>query len=79
MLTFASERLGCVESSTVIKHPYFGELDLEELNKKKITAPYVPEVKGASDESNFKTDDNDELQDEESEPYLGDQTIFEGF
>lgn len=79
LLTFTSERLGCVSSDDVLKHPYFGELDMKELKEKKITAPYIPEVKGATDGSNFKTDEDDEIEDEESEPYLGDNDIFASF
>jgi len=79
LLTFASERIGCVSSADVLRHKYFTVLNLEELEERTLTAPYIPEVKGATDGSNFKNDDDDPLDDEESEPYLGDQGIFVGF
>ncbi len=37
----------------VISHPWFKELDIEQLLAKKIPAPYLPTIKQDDDTSNF--------------------------
>lgn len=37
----------------IIAHPWFKELDIEQLLAKKIPAPYIPTIKQDDDTSNF--------------------------
>lgn len=51
----ATRRLGVLKGGAKLikKHSWFASIDLEELEKKKITAPYVPRIRGVDDLSNF--------------------------
>ena len=52
------ERLGCRELGAieVKQHPFFSEIDFQKLERKELTAPFVPDLpEGTSDFSNFQT------------------------
>lgn len=52
-----NERLGKVSDvEEILGHPWFAELDIEELVHKKITAPFIPKIDGIRDLQNFDPD-----------------------
>ncbi|RCH97932.1 camp-dependent protein kinase catalytic subunit [Rhizopus stolonifer] len=44
-------------SQDVIQHPWFRNIDFEKMSRCEIKAPYIPDVKGAGDASNFDSYD----------------------
>lgn len=42
------------------EHKWFSKLDWEFLRKKEVEAPWVPEIKGATDAHYFEEDDEEE-------------------
>lgn len=56
LLIGMSTRLGAEHPSDVLDHPYFSQLDKDEIQSRQFQAPYIPKVKGATDASNFKQD-----------------------
>ena len=72
-------RLGCMRGGAkdVLDHPFFASINWKDLKAKTIAAPWVPEVSGEMDMSNF-----DDIYDNEEEyitEYEGDQRVFAGF
>jgi hypothetical protein len=51
-----NRRLGCTQGGVaqVKAHPWFNGFDWDALARRELKAPYVPEVKGADDASNFE-------------------------
>ena len=51
-------RLGCLIDGVlgIKSHPFFSEIDWDALLAKKLNPPYIPEVFGYDDISNFVTD-----------------------
>jgi hypothetical protein len=48
------ERLGQTNDvDEILTHPWFAEINIQDLLEKKISAPFVPEVKGKRDLQNF--------------------------
>lgn len=51
------ERLGRVKDvDDILGHPWFADLDMESLLKKKEPSPYVPKIEGSKDLSCFDTE-----------------------
>ena len=49
-----SKRLGKKgDAKEVLDHPWFKELNMEDMLAKKVKPPYVPEIKNKDDVSNF--------------------------
>eukprot|EP00520_Triparma_pacifica_P014668 CAMPEP_0118648502 /NCGR_PEP_ID=MMETSP0785-20121206/9191_1 /TAXON_ID=91992 /ORGANISM="Bolidomonas pacifica, Strain CCMP 1866" /LENGTH=644 /DNA_ID=CAMNT_0006540701 /DNA_START=312 /DNA_END=2246 /DNA_ORIENTATION=+ len=78
LLTGVATRLGSEKSSDVVEHPYFSQLDKDEINSLKFQAPYIPKVAGAKDASNFKQD-GEVPKEDPIEPYNGSNEWCEGF
>ena len=55
-------------SHDVMTHPWFASIDFEKLAKREIKAPFIPEIKGEGDASNFDKYDEDNLPYGGSEP-----------
>lgn len=58
-----TKRLGCLKGGSldVRKHKWFnGHIDFKKLEAKEMSAPYVPEIKGNMDDSNFTEEYEDE-------------------
>jgi len=48
------KRLGAVKDiDEILGHPWFADLNIQDILDKKMTSPYIPEVKGATDLQNF--------------------------
>lgn len=45
----------------VINHPWFKSVDFDQLAKKEIKAPFIPDVKGEGDASNFDNYEEDKI------------------
>eukprot|EP00854_Cymbomonas_tetramitiformis_P001443 gene1443-2064_t len=62
-------RLGCLRAGVneVKEHPFFKDIDWNNLLEKKVKAPYVPPVKASNDLSNF-TDDYPDSDEEDNGP-----------
>ena len=60
-------RLGCLRGGAqdIKDHAWFQGLDFHDLFRKRIKAPWVPEIKGILDSSNFEPYDEDDT----VEPY----------
>jgi len=76
LLVKASERLGRDSSRRVKDHSYFSQIDFEQLGKKLLKPPYVPELLHATDASHFNIKPDD---DEPVEVYTGSNSIFKNF
>ena len=51
------ERLGQkMDVDEILGHPWFSDIDINEILKKTIPAPFVPVIKGKKDLSNFDPD-----------------------
>ena len=72
-----SFRLGNLSAGItgIIEHPFFNEIDWQELSKKQSIAPYVPTIGSQADSSNFGTYDEETYVPE----YLGSQEYFDTF
>ena len=42
-----------LQRNTGLEHPWFADLNIDDLLKKKIQAPFVPDIKGKRDLQNF--------------------------
>jgi len=52
-----NERLGKKNDvDEILGHPWFAELDIDELIQKKIEAPFIPKIDGTRDLQNFDPD-----------------------
>ena len=78
LLAAANNRIGSANPSEVLKHPYFDQLDKEELKEHKMQAPYIPTVADATDASNFKQDGEPPKEDP-IQPFEGSSDWCEGF
>eukprot|EP00736_Rhodelphis_marinus_P001778 Rmarinus@m.16726 len=65
-------RLGCLKNGALdaMQHPWFEGMNWDELAEKKVPAPFIPEVSGSADVSNFMEYD--------SEDYASDGCEYEG-
>ena len=76
-------RLGSLANgeSDIISHPWFHGLDVFEMRKKNLKAPWVPEIKDPFDASHFE--DWSELEDKTSQKFLrlseAESEIFKNF
>ena len=72
-----SFRLGNLSAGItgIIEHPFFNEIDWQQLSKKQSTAPYIPTIGSLADSSNFGTYEEDPYIPE----YTGSQEYFETF
>ena len=86
LLTAETERLGCLHQGMrdVREHAFFEPLlgagdagGWARLERKEITAPWVPSISHAEDMSNFEDYEDDDI--DPIEPFDGDQEAFAGF
>ena len=72
-------RLGALKGGVadIKEHPWFASLDWKKMEQKKLTPPWKPPVKDASDLGNF-TEEYDE-DDEDEPPYEGDEEWYADF
>ena len=56
-------------------HPFFASIDWGQLERKEITPPYVPNIKGATDIRNIDTDFTDERPEETLQESSALQTV----
>ena len=70
------KRLGVVKGGAkmIKKHAWFKDMDWNALVEKKLTAPFVPDIKNDEDTSNFEVEEDD---DDEIDPYEDDGTDWE--
>jgi hypothetical protein len=76
-------RLGSLANgeSDILSHPWFQGLDVFEMRKKNLKAPWVPEIKDPFDASHFE--DWSDLEDKTSQKFLrlsdAEATLFKNF
>lgn len=77
------QRLGSLKRGEhdILRHKWFKDLNLSDLRKKTITAPWTPEVKDAFDTSNFEDwTDLEDITAGESKKLSSEQaSLFDGF
>mmetsp|Transcript_36556 Transcript_36556/g.74457 ORF Transcript_36556/g.74457 Transcript_36556/m.74457 type:complete len:723 (-) Transcript_36556:169-2337(-) len=80
LLTSESDRLGRHDSSDVLRHDYFDEIDFDGLYAKTIVAPYIPSISHDADTSHFDdVSDSDSDQNDEGEVDLGPENrVYDG-
>lgn len=71
LLSTAKSRLGKEDTSELKVHGFFQGIEFEQLQKRHIAAPYLPNISHASDVSHFKKD-TVKISKEQIKPYLGD-------
>ncbi|CAK9107127.1 cGMP-dependent protein kinase 1 (cGK 1) (cGK1) (cGMP-dependent protein kinase I) (cGKI) [Durusdinium trenchii] len=71
----AFQRLGCLKDGTaeIKAHPFFKKIDFNELQRKRVKAPWIPPIKDDLDTSNF----DDYPEDEYVEAYKSDGTNWD--
>jgi len=68
-----NERLGKKNDvDEIMGHPWFAELDIDELIAKKIVAPFIPQIDGIRDLQNF---DPDVVNEELTESFIPEEQI----
>lgn len=76
-----SKRLGARNPKDVLNHEWFDDFDLKAVRRRKIKAPWVPEVSDPLDSSHF--DDWSDLEDKSTHKFPDieqkDDTLFESF
>lgn len=73
-----TKRYGCLRhgAADIKKHKWFSGFKFEELYKKALVPPFIPEVKDSTDTSNFDSYPDSPTQ---AEPYINDKNPFEKF
>jgi len=77
-----SKRLGNLSSGSldVMEHPWFSSLDFQQLNKKKVMAPWKPNITNPLDSSNFDDYSHAEQDEHRGQPLsYKEQQLFTGF
>jgi len=77
LLSSHQNRLGKSDSTALRAHEYYESIDFDLMNRKQISAPYIPNISHASDVSNF-TDDGNRSEDT-VEAYTGDDAWCQDF
>eukprot|EP00979_Chaetoceros_neogracilis_P016870 scaffold10038_cov267-Chaetoceros_neogracile.AAC.18 len=77
LLSSHQNRLGKSDSTALRAHEYYESIDFDLMNRKQISAPYIPNISHASDVSNF-TDDGNRSEDT-VEAYAGDDAWCQDF
>jgi len=54
-----------ITASQVLQHEFFSEIDFEDLERKELPSPYVPEIAHVTDTSNIDFEDDSEDDDDD--------------
>lgn len=79
LLSSYQSRLGKVDTAELSHHDYYVSIDFEVMNRKKMTAPYIPNITHASDVSHFRHDGDRISEESIQQEYDGDECWCKDF